>query len=128
MTNVDNLVEGCYLALTSPKASGQIFILSGMGEVSNEEYFSHLSKMLGRKKAKTLPKKVLYSLAYIAEKMANLFGKKTEFNPNSIAMLSRPSGKYSHAKATELLDYHPRVSLDEGMKRCEQWLRAQNMI
>lgn len=120
---IDDLIEGCYLALTSPKASGQIFILSGMGEVSNQEYFSYIAKFVGNEKVKTLPKYILYAVAYLSEKVAHLVGKQTELNPSSVAMLSRPSARYSHSKATEWLGYQPKVSLKEGMKRCEEWFR-----
>lgn len=121
---IDDLIEGCYLALTSPKSSGQIFILSGMGEVTNHEYFSYLAQFLGKKEVKTMPKSILYAVTYLSEKAAHLAGNQTELNPSSIAMLSRPCAQYSHAKATDWLGYQPKVSLKEGMRRCEEWFKA----
>lgn len=41
---------------------------------------------------------------------------------------SRPSADYSLTKATRLLGYKPEVDLDEGMRRCEIWLREQGML
>ncbi len=125
---IDDLIEGCYLALTSPKAAGQIFILSGMGEVSNETYFTYIATMLGKNGIHRLPGSVLYPLAYLAERFAHFVGKETELNPSSVAMLSRPSAQYSHAKATALLGYQPRVSLEEGMRRSEAWLKQTGML
>lgn len=125
---IDDLIEGCYLALCVPSASGQILILSGQGEVTNDEYFSYLAKMLGRAQVNTLSKNVLYPVAYVAEKLAHLIGHRTELNPASVAMLSRPSAQYSHAKATKLLGYQPKMSLKKGMMHCERWLREQGMI
>lgn len=125
---IDDLVEGCYLALNSDKAIGQIYILSGMGQVSNREYFSFLAKMLGLDSARTLSKQVLYPIAFAAERIAHLVGKRTELNPSTVAMLSRPSAKYLHDKASAELGYQPKVSLEEGMARSEQWLREQGVI
>lgn len=125
---IDDLIEGCYLALCSQQAIGQIYILSGMGQVSNEAYFSYLAKMLGQTAAKTLSKQVIYPIAFAAERLAHLFGKQTELNPSTVAMLSRPSAQYSHAKASKELAYQPKVSLEEGMARSEVWLREQGML
>jgi nucleoside-diphosphate-sugar epimerase len=58
----------------------------------------------------------------------HLFGKKTEINPLTMIMLSRPSADYSHAKASRLLGYQPKINLEEGMRRCESWLREQHII
>lgn len=55
-------------------------------------------------------------------------GKTTDINPLTMIMLSRPSADYSHAKATRLLGYRPKVALAEGMRRCEAWLQEQGMV
>jgi nucleoside-diphosphate-sugar epimerase len=36
--------------------------------------------------------------------------------------------RYSNEKARRLLGWSPRISLDEGMRRTEAWLRASALL
>ncbi|MEI6895221.1 MAG: NAD-dependent epimerase/dehydratase family protein [Colwellia sp.] len=125
---VDDLIDGIFLAAEQKAAVGQIFILSGDEEVTNQVYFGYLAKMLGKKKVTTLPSRLLVVIAAVNENLLKLLGKTTEINPNTIKMLSRPCADYSHKKASDLLGYQPKVSLAEGMARSKQWLRDNNML
>jgi nucleoside-diphosphate-sugar epimerase len=125
---IDDLIKGIYLALTKQAASGQIFQLSGFGEVSNLEYFGYLAKMVGLRKVPSVPSKLAIAGTTVFEKAVHLAGKTTEINPLTMIMLSRPSADYSHAKAKKLLGYKPGVTLDKGMQHCAAWLRQQGMI
>ena len=125
---VDDLINGIYLALTKPAASGQIFQLSGFGEVSNLEYFGYLAKMVGLKKVPSVSSKLAIAGTTVFEKAVHLAGKTTEINPLTMIMLSRPSADYSHARAKDLLGYKPTVTLAKGMRSCELWLRQQGKI
>jgi len=125
---IDDLVNGIYQAMVNSAASGQIFNLSGFGQVSNLDYFGYLARMTGLPKVPSLPSKLTIAGTRVFENAMHLFGKKTEINPLTMIMLSRPSADYSHAKASRLLGYQPKVNLDEGMRRCESWLREQHII
>lgn len=96
--------------------------------MSNLEYFGRLAAMLGLQKVPGIPARLAIAGTRLFEKAVHLVGKTTEINPNTMIMLSRPSADYSHAKATRLLGYTPSVDLDEGMKRCEGWLREQGIV
>jgi nucleoside-diphosphate-sugar epimerase len=37
-------------------------------------------------------------------------------------------GAYSIEKARRVLGYEPKVSLEEGMRRTEEWLRAEGAL
>ncbi len=119
---IDDLVDGIVLSAEKKAGIGQIFILSGGVEVTNQEFFCHLAHMLGKNKVPSLPNSLLKIYASINEFIVNLFGKTTEINPNTIKMLSRPCADYSHKKATDLLGYQPKISLSEGMVKSKQWL------
>jgi nucleoside-diphosphate-sugar epimerase len=125
---VDDLLKGIYLAMTKPAAAGQIFQLSGFGEVSNLEYFGYLARMVGLKKVPSVPSKLAIAGTTVFEKAVHLAGKTTDINPLTMIMLSRPSADYSHARAKKLLGYKPAVTLEKGMQRCEAWLRNEGMI
>lgn len=96
---VDDLVRGIHQALIRPESSGQIFILSGFGEVTNLEYFGRLARMLGLARVPSVPGRLAIAGTGIFEKAVHLLGKTTDINPLTMIMLSRPSADYSHAKA-----------------------------
>jgi len=125
---IDDLINGIYLAAIKKSGEGETFIISGFGEVSNQDYFSYLGKMLNINKIRSMNNTLGIFLTGTAEKLVNLLGKTTEINPNSVRMLSRPSADYSHAKASKLLNYQPQVDLKEGMQHCEQWLKSEGFI
>jgi hypothetical protein len=50
----------------------------------------------------------------------------TEVTPAAVRYLAR--GTYSIAKARSMLGYQPSVDLDEGIRRCEEWLRAEGLL
>lgn len=125
---IDDLINGIYLCAEHDAGKGQIFILSGDKEISNQEYFGYLSRMLGREKVPTMSNKLLMTIAALNQFTLKLFGKTTEINPNTIKMLSRPCADYSHEKATSLVGYQPEVSLSEGMERSKQWLESNGYL
>jgi nucleoside-diphosphate-sugar epimerase len=56
-----------------------------------------------------------------------LRGSAPEVTPAAVRYLAR-SGTYSIEKARTVLGYQPSVDLDEGMSRCEKWLRAEGAL
>ena len=56
-----------------------------------------------------------------------LLGRDTEMSAGSIEYLAK-RGVISIDKARRVLGYEPKVSLEEGMRRCEEWLRAEGML
>jgi nucleoside-diphosphate-sugar epimerase len=51
----------------------------------------------------------------------------SEVTPAAIRYFTR-TGTYSIEKARSQLGYEPAVGLDEGMRRSEQWLRAEGLL
>ena len=58
---------------------------------------------------------------------ARAIRKETEMHPGAVRYLARRGG-YSIEKARSRLGYEPQVDLDEGMARCERWLRAEGLL
>ena len=54
-------------------------------------------------------------------------GRDTEMSAASIDYIAKRGG-YSIEKARKVLGYEPKVGLEEGMSRCEEWLRAEGLI
>lgn len=124
---VDNLVDGVLLAAAQPEAAGQVFTLSDGVGVSAREFFGHYFRMLGKCGPLCLPTALAVPLASAADRAERLRGRRTEVNAVSMKYLAR-RGTYSIAKARRVLGYDPAVSLDEGMRRTERWLREQGLL
>ena len=124
---IDNLVAGVTLAAGRPEGAGQVFILSDGRGVANEDFFGHYFRMLGKSGPRVLPRPALTALAWALDHGTHAIGKTTETNTGAVAYLSR-TGTYSIAKARRVLGYEPRVDLDEGMRRTEDWLRARGLL
>jgi nucleoside-diphosphate-sugar epimerase len=122
---IDDLVEGVVRAAAAD--AGRVYVLGGPGGVPNETYFGHLFRMLGRRGPRVLPAPFLRAAAAGVGRALHLAGRDMEVNAGVIRYLSR-TGTYSIAKAREELGYEPAVPLEEGMARCEAWLRAQGML
>ncbi len=125
---VDDLVEGVVAAAEAPEGVGQIFQLGGEVEVTCEEYFGHFFRMLGRDdRPRTFSTPVAIAIAETARIALRLRGRRTEIGRGAMLMLSK-TRTVSNAKAHRLLDWYPRVDLDEGMRRTEAWLRAEGLL
>jgi nucleoside-diphosphate-sugar epimerase len=124
---VDDLVRGIVLAATHPDAAGEVVTIAGPRGVPCDEYFGHLYRMLGRRGPVGLPTPAAVALAAAADRANRLRGRRTEVNAISMRYFAR-TGTYSIAKARRVLGYEPEVDLDEGMRRTEEWLRAEGLL
>jgi nucleoside-diphosphate-sugar epimerase len=83
--------------------------------------------MLGRGPVRSAPTGALLALTGVLARAERLRGAPGEINPNSVRYLTR-TGTYSIEKASRLLAFAPTVTLEEGMRRSEEWLRGQGML
>lgn len=124
---IDDLVDGIAAAAASQAAAGQVITLTGGRGVSTGEYFGRIASMIGRPRVRSAPTRALLAFAGLQATVERLKGTPDELNPNAVRYLTR-TGTYSIAKARRLLAFEPRVGLEEGMRRSEEWLRAQGIL
>jgi nucleoside-diphosphate-sugar epimerase len=124
---VDDLVEGIIRAATVPEAAGRIFTVTGAEHVTIGEFVAHYTRMLGIDPPRTVPAGIARAAARVIDRVARLRGAPNEVTPDAIDYFMR-RGTYSIARAREVLGYEPAVSLEEGMRRTEEWLRAEGML
>jgi nucleoside-diphosphate-sugar epimerase len=124
---VDNLVDGVMLAAAAPQAVGEIFTIADGTTVEIGEFFGHYARMLGKSRPRTLPTGVARTIAMAGGRIEKTLGRDTEMSAASIDYVAKRGG-YSIEKARRILGYEPKVDLDEGMRRCEEWLRSQGML
>ena len=124
---VDNLVDGVMLAAASPDAVGEIFTIADGYAIDMADFFGHYARMLGKGPVRTLPTRVARSIAAAGGRIEKTLGRDTEMSAASIDYLTK-RGAYSIEKARRVLGYEPKVTLEEGMRRCEEWLKAEGVL
>jgi nucleoside-diphosphate-sugar epimerase len=124
---VDDLVEGVVRAAAVPEAAGRIFTVTGAEPVTIGEFVAHYCRMLGIDPPHSVPAPVARAIAGAIDTVARLRRARNEVTPAAIDYFMR-RGTYSIARAREVLGYEPAVDLQEGMRRTEEWLRAEGLV
>lgn len=124
---IDNLIDGLVAAAEAEAARGQVVTIGDGVGLPAREFFGHYARMLGGARLWTLPTPLAMRLAAAASAVLRGLGTETEIGVETMRMLAR-NGGYSIAKARELLDYEPRVDLEEGMRRTERWLAREGLL
>jgi nucleoside-diphosphate-sugar epimerase len=124
---VDDLVDGIIRAATTPEAGGRVFILTGTEKPTIGEFVGHYCRMLGIDNPRTAPTRVVREVARAMDLAAKIRGRRSEATPAAIDYFTR-RGSYSIARAREVLGYEPAHDLDAGMRKTEEWLRAEDLI
>ena len=122
---VDNLVDAYLLAATRPEAVGQAFTIVD-GVTTWRDFTAHYARMAGRP-ARSVPALVPRIGAYLAVTGSAITRRPPVGTPDMLPFVVGHS-RYSHDKAVRLLGWSPRVSLDEGMRRTEVWLRETGRL
>jgi nucleoside-diphosphate-sugar epimerase len=113
---IDNLIDGMILAATRPEAAGEAFNMVD-APVTWREWFGYYGAMSGRK-PRALPL-WLARIAFAAIKWLPL-GFATD---RSLITYYLARTVYPTTKAERLLDYRPRIAIEEGMRHTEAWLQ-----
>ncbi|MEX0845184.1 MAG: NAD-dependent epimerase/dehydratase family protein [Balneolaceae bacterium] len=125
---VSDLVNGIMQASKKTDPGIHTYFISGEGTHSWNEIRAITSKVLGKK---TIPLKIkpgmVKKAAGIIETVASLFGKYPVINREKANELIL-EWTCTSAKAQKELDYHPKVSLAEGISRTIHWYKMHNWL
>ena len=124
---IDDLVNGVMLAAEKDEGIGQIFILGGENATTCEKFFGHYYRMLGKGSPRMMSTSAAIVIAVVGRALFTLLGRQTEMGRGAMEMLSKKN-TVSNAKAHRLLGWQQEVDLEEGMRRTEAWLRAEEML
>ncbi len=124
---IDDLVDAVLLAADAEAATGQIFNVTGGTAVTAAVFFAHYSRMLGIHPAPVAPTRVAVAVAEVLGRVSRGLGRRSEASAATMRMLAG-HGTVSIDKARRVLGYEPRVDLDAGMRRTEEWLRAEHYL
>lgn len=118
---IDNLVDGMLLAAVRPEAVGQAFQFSDP-VITWHTFFGYYGQMCQRQ-----PRRLPLWGASVLATLNAWFKLGLPINKRRLAFLTSQA-VYPTTKAEELLGYRPRVSLDEGMRQTEVWLRQAGYL
>ena len=124
---VDDLAEAVILGLARGEPGHAYAVWDDTSRVTFEEHFNRLARFGGHREARRLPRPVLELAGMATEGWAKLRGKPPAFTARAPTFIDR-RGTVSAAKAHEQLGWQPLVPYEEGMRRTEQWLRAERLI
>ena len=124
---IDDLAEAVVLGLDGGKAGEAYTVWDDRTRVTFEEHFNGLARIAGGREARRLPRPVLELVGMATEGWAKLRGEPPAFTGGAVTFIDR-RGTVSAAKAREELGWKPRVSYEEGMRRTQEWLRAEGLI
>jgi nucleoside-diphosphate-sugar epimerase len=116
---IDNLVDGVFLSLEK-EAYGESFNLTDGCRTSWKDYYLRLAEIGGMPKPMSMP-------SFLVKKAAQFKNKEANISPAAIDFVTRQSA-YSTEKAQRVLNFIPRVGLDEGMERTALWIRSRNVV
>jgi nucleoside-diphosphate-sugar epimerase len=122
---IDNLIDGIFLAIEK-ETYGEIFNITDGQETSWKEYFMRLAAMEGLQAPLSLSKDEIKLFLKLRVQGQKLFRKKVDILPESIDFMTRPYA-CSIVKAQSLLNYKPKIDLEEGMQRTHEWLQKTDI-
>jgi nucleoside-diphosphate-sugar epimerase len=116
---VDNLIDGVFLA-AEKEFYGQTFNITDGSRTSLNQFYNLLAEVAGEPAPISIP-------AFALRAAVQTVGKQMGVLPESLDFMNRPH-TCSIEKASRLLGYQPRISLDEGMAKTVQWLRNHQFL
>jgi nucleoside-diphosphate-sugar epimerase len=123
---IDDLVEAVALGLSEGRP-GRAYTAWDGESVTFEDYFNRIADLVGGRRARRLPRPLLTAAATAMEGIARLRNRPPPFSRNAITFIDR-RGTVSVRRIREELGWEPRVDLDEGLRRTEEWLRAEGLL
>ncbi len=124
---IGDLVDLIVVAAEHPNAAGQVFNGVSDPPPTWRQFLGAYAAMAGRSRFIPIPIPVLRGIAPVAEIVTRLSGEPQPVG-QMIDGLIAGRRVYSMAKAARLLDWRPRVGLDEGMAQAAIWLREVGLL
>ncbi len=122
---IDNLIDAIFVAIAK-ETYGEIFNITDGQNTSWKEYFMRLAAMEGLAAPMSLPKDEMKLFLRLRHQGQKLFRQKADILPESVDFMTRPH-TYSITKAQSLLDYKPKIDLEEGMRLTKEWMQQTDI-
>jgi len=125
---VEDLAEGIVLAGEKEEALGEIFTIGGEKYVSLNELAEKIAAVLNKKITKThIPVFPVWFAGLLCEIICKplrikppIFRRRVDFFVKDRA--------FDISKAKRILGYHPKYSLEEGLKKTAEWYKENGLL
>lgn len=128
LTFVEDLVEGFRLAGESDKANNEIFTIGGNGYLTLNELVEKIAKILNKSISKIkIPVFPVWVAGALCEFVCKPFGISPPIFRRRIDFFVKDRA-FDITKARTILNYNPKVSLEEGLSRTAIWYKEKKLI
>ncbi len=128
LTYVEDLVEGFVLAGESKKANNEIFTIGGDGYLTLNELVAKIAKILDKSVSKIkIPVWPVWTAGALCEFICKPLGISPPIFRRRIEFFVKDRA-FDITKARTMLNYNPKVDLDEGLKRTAEWYKENNLL
>ena len=124
---IDDLAEAVVMALADGKPGEAYTVWDDRARVTFEDHFNRLARLAGAREARRMPRPVLELAGMAMEGWAKVRGTPPAFSAGAVTFIDRRAA-VSAAKARDELGWAPQVAYEDGMRRTEEWLRAEGLI
>jgi nucleoside-diphosphate-sugar epimerase len=127
LIHVDDLVDAMLALAEHPAVDGEAFLMSGPEPVTWREYIGAIAAMCG----KPMPPSVSARRARLEVPFWKVYSTLTlrprRVQTVDLGQMTQPS-RVSIAKAARVFGYAPRLSVADGLRACEPWLRREGLL
>lgn len=124
---IDDLVEGFMLAMTTPEAKGEAFLIGGE-YLPLREYVAAAARATGvPPPTRQVPYAPMHFLAWLCELVCKPLGIQPPLHRRRLTFFKH-NRAFSTAKAHRILGYTPRMSLEEGFRRTVAWYYKTGLL
>jgi nucleoside-diphosphate-sugar epimerase len=128
MVYIDDLIQGYMLASEVEEAIGEAFIIGGDEVLSLNELLSTISDVLNKSKTKIhLPVRPFQILGTVMEKIFIPLGISPPIYRRRVDFFTK-SRYFDISKANKVLNFHPKTSVKEGIKKTTEWYKANGHL
>ncbi|MBT8088806.1 MAG: NAD(P)-dependent oxidoreductase [Gammaproteobacteria bacterium] len=125
---ITDMLAAFELAATRPKASGQTMIIGASEALPLNQLITEVAQAVGTDfRPPTIPLTIMAPACFVVEKLWGALGKEPPFSTRSLKFFTESSA-FDISKAREVLDYHPEVSIAEGMARTAKYFSNEGLL
>ncbi len=122
--HVDNLIDGILLALSTPDARADTFIVTDDADCTVGEYFTRLADACDLPRPRRVVSRgVARAMGAAMELGARITGRPPPFSRAAVGYVLRHGG-FDISRTRAALGYAPRVTLEEGLAEIGRRYRA----
>lgn len=128
LTHVDDVVRGLLLAGSKPEALGEVFTIAGERYTTLHELVGLIAEAVGAGPPRIrIPYAPVLAASVVCDRVWRAFGASPPLYPRRVHFFSKDRA-FDISKARSLLDYAPRVGLEEGLGRTAEWYRQEGLL